>query len=194
MTYAAIRRLLASSSAWWEDKTPEQRRAYLKDHPGSHYMHGSPHSAIADDFSNFSSDVGFFTKNADVAKHYAATPTMGAQRGMHDGKPTLYTVDVDAGKTLDLRKPEHRAVYDDIRRAHNAASEDPDDRLPRVGSEGFVQRSGLPGFAHVRAILPHAAKRGFSSMLVDEGTQGESLAVHRPRERVRVIDKQSIGG
>lgn len=180
----------AETASKFEDLSPAQQRRYLTEHPNSKFFHGSPHSGLSDDFSNFSGDVAFFTKNRDVARHYAATPTMGAQRGQHDRRSTVYHVDVDPGSTLDLRRPEHREVYDAIRKKHNSEADDPDDHLPRVGSEGFLQRSGLPGFGHVRAILPHAAKHGFSSMLVDEGTQGESLAVHRPQGRVRVTNRE----
>jgi hypothetical protein len=175
----------------FEDLSPAEQKRYLHDHPNSSFFHGSPHSGIADDFSNFSGRVGFFTRDRKVAEHYAKTPTMGAQRGKHDGKSTVYSVRVDAGNTLDLRRPEHRDVYEKIRKSHNASTDDPDDYLPKSGSEGFLQKSGLPGFGHVRAILPHAAKHGFDSMLVDEGTQGESLAVHEPQKRVRVTHKET---
>lgn len=104
---------------------------------------------------------------------------------------TVYSVRVNPGRTLDMRRPEHRELYDKIRRDHNSSVADPDDHLPKSSSEGFLQRSGLPGFGHVRTILPHAAKHGFDSMLVDEGTQGESLAVHEPQKRVRVIRKET---
>ena len=89
---------------------------------------------------------------------------------------------VDAGNTFDLRHPPHQQIYDQMRKDHNAAHGDLDEHLPPRASEGFIQRpSGLPGFGHVRTILPLAAKQGFHSMLVDEGSQGQALAEIPPR-------------
>lgn len=64
-------------SSKFEDLSPDQQKRYLREHPNSGFFHGSPHSGIADDFSNFSGSVGFFTRDRKVAEHYAKTPTMG---------------------------------------------------------------------------------------------------------------------
>lgn len=161
--------------------------AAREEDPEDVYYHGSPRAGIADDFSNFDSDVAFLSKDLPVAQHYANVPTMGAQRGVTEGgTPTVYEVGVKPGNVFDMRKPEHRAIYEQIRAEHNKKATDPDDMLPPLNSEGFVMKSGLPGFGHTRAILPELEKHGFRSMLTDEGSQGVSLAVYKPQGVARV--------
>lgn len=171
----------ATGDAWDEGKHPRDESGRWAE-----YYHGSPSSELKPDFSNFNSDIAFFTKDPEVAKHYATTPTLGAQHGAGGGTPTVHRVQVDPGNTFDLRKAEHQQLYDRLRREYNAGQQDPDEHLPSLRSEGFLQRpAGLPGFGHVRPIMHMVAPHGFHSMHVWEGSQGQSLAVHNPQKRVR---------
>lgn len=158
--------------------------------PTEEWYHGSPNSQLDNKFSNFNNDVGFFTKDHSVAQQYATEPIMGAQKTDVRGEPTVYKVNVDQGNVFDLRNPEHQAIYEDIKNQHNAASTDPDDRLPNLNSEGFIMRgSGLPGFGNVRPILSELAARNYHSMLVDDGAHGISLAVNQPQNKVDVLER-----
>jgi hypothetical protein len=101
----------------------------------------------------------------------------------------VYDVEVRVKHTLDMRKPEHRAAYEEARIAYNASHSDPDDKLPKITSEGFIHRGdGLPMWGYVSQIKD--AMPEFDSMLVSEGGHPSSLAVFNG-SNVKVADHKT---
>lgn len=140
------------------------------------------------EFDKFQGEMGWFTGDENVAKEYATNKLMGSNKApVGEDKPTVYKVNVKPGRTLDLRNKEHQAVYEGLRESPNA-----EDSLPQLGSEGFVQPSGLPSFGNATEILRRA--KDFDSVLVDEGTHGQSLLVRDPANRANIVKSTNAVG
>ncbi len=153
--------------------------------------HGSP----CGKFDTFKGPA-FFTPEPRVAREYANGVLMtGRCPPGTDRKPVVMEVEVDLGRAFDMRKDEHRRLYDELRAAHNADPEtDDEDRLPKIGREGFIApRTGLPQFSFLAPLLQmlRAAGRDFDSIWVDEGSQGASVYVIDPG-RVRVLGVEDV--
>lgn len=143
---------------------PVQQRMY----------HGSPDTGI-----NALTGLVFYTPSREVAKQYADNQVFGTGRGA-SGTGRVYEETVSTKNTLDMRKQEHRAAYEEARKKWNATA-DLDDRLPPLTSEGFVStKTGVPSFGYAQRLL--AAMPEFDSVWLDEGAQGLSLAVQKPDE------------
>jgi hypothetical protein len=136
--------------------------------------HGSRYSDI-DQLSSLDG-ISYLTADPAVAKEYAQNDLLGSGKiqGATEG-PTIYHVQADLGQVLDLRTAEGQAHYKQLRTQFNKTVSDPDEKLPKLTSEGFIQASGLPGFGNARTVLQHSPE--FGAMLVDEGHQGTSIAV-----------------
>jgi hypothetical protein len=156
--------------------------------------HGSPTTGINDDFSNVRTPqrATFFTREKRVAEQYskmrfhealgAAKVPEGAEK-----KPTLYRVRVQ-GDFFDMRRPEHLALYEEIRQEHNA--QDSRFILPPIDSEGFLHsHTHLPTWGWAGVFKPHLVQRGFQGVWLDEGSQGISLGIFDPSCCVRVIER-----
>jgi hypothetical protein len=141
---------------------PVQQRMY----------HGSPDTGI-----NAFTGLVFYTPSREVAKQYADNQVFGTGKGA-SGTGRIYEETVSTKNTLDMRKQEHRALYEAARKKWNATA-DVDDRLPPLTSEGFVStKTGVPSFGYAQRLL--TAMPEFDSVWLDEGSQGLSLAVQKP--------------
>ena len=142
-------------------------------------FHGSPNDSI-DAFKG----VTFFTPNRAVAEEFAKGQLAGSAK-TEATAPRVYEADVVLGNTLDMRTPEGKGAYAEAREAWNKAH--PDDRLPPVTSEGFlISKSGLPSFGYARTLLQ--AMPAYDSVVVDEGSQGESYAVRDGAAQAKIAD------
>lgn len=167
------------------DWNPDQPRDPAGSPTGGQWVslyHGSPTRGI----EQLRGEHAFLTPSEKVAREYAKNELMGAQRGATKREPTVYEIEADLGETLDLRKSEHRNIYNEFRREYNAQHDDPDYHLPSIKNQ-----PGLLGFGSSGEILREARKRGFSSLLVEEGSQGVSVLVADPARRTR-IKKHSV--
>lgn len=163
------------------------------------FYHGSPFGGI-ESFDDIKLPA-FFTKDKNIAKQYATAKILGAQNDPLTGKEktkTIYTVDLDPGKILDFRTKETKDLYRQIRTKELAGlSLDAEERLlyPKLESEGFIMsNSGLPGYGHVRSLADLFKKHGhdYDSMLVDEGTQGISLALLKKNKTIKIVKIETI--
>lgn len=148
------------------------------------FYHGSPEPELRVDHRML-----FVTPDRAVAESYARGQTYTQSIRTANRVPTVFTVRLRNLRTLDLRIPEHRLQFEVLRQAFNATA-DPDERIPRLGSPGFIQRSGLPGYGHVRSIALACPK--YNSLWVDEGSQGLSLALFDPRTTCQVVKQESV--
>ncbi|MGA1354618.1 MAG: hypothetical protein ACO32I_07600, partial [Candidatus Limnocylindrus sp.] len=136
--------------------------------------HGSPDTDIS-----VLTGLVFYAPSRSVAQQYANNQVFGTGKGA-SGTGRVYEDIVSTENTLDMRKQEHRALYDAARKKWNTFA-DVDDRLPPLTSEGFVStKTGVPSFGYAQRLL--AAMPEFDSVWLDEGSQGLSLAVQKPDE------------
>lgn len=141
--------------------------------------HGSPYSDV--NFRN-SKKIVFVTTSKKVAKDYALGKIAFCGKHVSNAKtPTLYKLQL-TGKLLDFRNSTVKEHYEERRRRFNGEQDDPDNLLPSLKSEGFIQSTtGLPGYGHVSGIS-HLFKDEYSGMYVDEGpSHGISIAVWDPK-------------
>lgn len=143
--------------------------------------HGSPTAGIEE----LKGEFAYLTQDPKVAAQYAKNELMGAQQGAVERNPTVYEIEAKVGELFDLRKESHRVIYEQVRQEFNARHADPDDKLPSLKSQGFIQ-NGLPGFGNATTILRELETRGFHGMRVWEGSQGESIVVRDPKKRTRI--------
>ena len=137
------------------------------------FLHGSPFEYTGDPHGG-ARGVVWVTKDPRVAREYAEGSMMGAQRGEGARKPNVRPITVDAKNVFDMRKPEHRAIFDEIR-AESRQHEDPDEHVRKAQLTG----EGLPSFGTVAEIEPYLRARGFDGMWANEGSQGNSLALFK---------------
>ncbi len=162
----------------------------------SRLFHGSPYAGIRDDFSNFETRKGaaFFTASLRVAKEYTK-PLMAAgakPAGNVKLDPTVYTCDVKPRRVFDLRTRAAREDWDGMR-AESKKDADVDDWLPALDKAvGRVMSSGLPSYALVHTLRPLLISRGYDSCLIDEGSQGSSLALFDWKGKVKVLTAESL--
>ena len=136
--------------------------------------HGSPDTDIS-----VLTGLVFYAPSRSVAQQYADNQVFGTGKGA-SGTGRVYEDIVSTENTLDMRKQEHRALYDAARKKWNTFA-DVEDRLPPLTSEGFVStKTGVPSFGYAQRLL--AAMPEFDSVWLDEGSQGLSLAVQKPDE------------
>jgi hypothetical protein len=157
------------------------------------FYHGSPYGGLKD-FDDVKPPV-FFTKDRHVARDYAIGHVAGAQKdpgasGKKD--PVVYKVDLDPGKILDFRDPKIKKMYEELREKEIVHVRDDMKWMYRpVDAEGFLMSgSGLPNFATTRMIMSMFKKHGhpYDSILIDEGSQGISLAVMNLKGRTKILD------
>lgn len=142
-------------------------------------FHGSPNDSI-DTFKG----VTFFTPNRAVAEEFAKGQLAGSAK-TEATAPRVYEADVVLGNTLDMRTPEGKGAYAEVREVWNKTH--PDDRLPPVASEGFlISKSGLPSFGYARTLLQ--AMPEYDSVIADEGSQGESYVVRDGAAQAKIIE------
>jgi hypothetical protein len=177
-----------------------RRRPYIEGEPlarGSEggnavkgkFLHGSPFE-FTDEPHGGVRGVVWVTKDPRVAREYAEGAMMGAQRGEGARKPNVRTIDVDAKNVFDMRKPEHRAIFEEIRQESRQHA-DPDEHVRSAQLTG----EGLPSFGTVAEIEPYLRARGFDGMWANEGSQGNSLALFvKPPEPAARPAARRVGG
>ena len=161
------------------------------------WYHGSPYGNI-----DFKLDrITFFTHDKKVAEQFAYNKPFNTGKRLSDQAildPTVYQVELNLKRTFDMRKQWHE--YETRREAATkgvfrdnlifTGDDGKRDWLPKLDSEGFIMRSGLPGYGRIaqfKVFLPD-----YDSMYVDEGTHGISLAVFDPRKKVSIIQKVEL--
>lgn len=123
----------------------------------------------------------FVTTFFKVAVAYAEGKIAFASRYKGpDAISTVYILDVHARAMLDLRKSEHRTLWDSRVKSYNKKQSDQDELLPLTTAIGFRNTvTGLPGYGRqqpAKLLFPE-----FDSMWIDEGTQRMSLALFVPK-------------
>ena len=168
---------------------PKQERA-----ADSLWYHGSPVASLKPDFSNFTAPVAFFTKKPSVAESYAVRWPGYVPRQPGPPEPVVYSVRLAPARAFDLRKSACRDLYPAVRAEHNARC-DEDDRLPPLGSPGFVSsNTGFPAGRYAKDLLPVLRKHDYEAMLCDEQSDGWSLAVLDPEGKARVVGVEPARG
>lgn len=123
----------------------------------------------------------FVTADRDSARLYARDAVLGTGSG--GVEPRVHEVDVRSDiRIFDIRRSEHRGIYEAIRRLVRDSSGDSDDWLPSLSSA--TGPLGLH-FGHVRQLIPFLAD-DFDAILVDESGQS-SLALLHPERDARLV-------
>jgi hypothetical protein len=150
------------------------------------FYHGSPSDKLELD-----SRTLYLTQSKDVARAYAHGTVAFCSKSVGD-KPTVYSV-VTRGtfRVLDLRRPEAREWYAQARACLNKQPAFEDDQLPKIGAVGFIQATGLPGYG-VAGLFKTAFAGQFDAVLLDEGSQGVSLAVFNPAQTLTIVGEEKF--
>ncbi len=165
--------------------------------------HGTPYGPIRS-FSEFAVPRAYFTPSPAVAKDYTHGPGIASGRrpaGVTGSTPSIYEVEVDLepDEVFDTRRPEHQALYEEIRqeikrRFPNDRDEWIDRDLIRTPSDVPGWSGHYPGYGTGLALIPYLKDRGFAGLLLSEGSQGASLLVFdRPGERAKIIRDVDVG-
>ena len=145
------------------------------------WYHGSPRTGLT-----LTHMILFVTQDMAVARAYALGKVAFASHVVGD-QPTIYTLEFLSSKILDMRKLDHQNRYTVSRQAYNSRCE-PDERLPKLTSEGFLGKSGFPGYGQspvFKELFPT-----FDGIYVDEGSQGFSLAIFDPIKTSKILGSE----
>lgn len=150
------------------------------------FYHGSPSDKLALDGRTL-----FLTNTKAVALAYAHGTVAFCSKSA-GYTPTVYSV-VTRGtlRILDLRMSETREWYTQARSCFNKQPEFEDDQLPKLEAGGFIQATGLPGYG-VAGLFKTAFAGQFDAVLLDEGSQGVSLAVFNPAQTLIVVGEEKV--
>ncbi|TAG44444.1 MAG: hypothetical protein EAZ30_17225 [Betaproteobacteria bacterium] len=143
------------------------------------FYHGSPCDRLELD-----SRTLFLTQDIRVAKCYA--------NGQVGDTPTVYSILPKGNmRVLDLRDQSQRDWYKRVRVAFNKQPAFEDDQLPKLEAVGFIQATGLPGYG-TAGLFKLAFESEFDAVLLDEGSQGVSLAVFNPGRSLQIAGKSHV--
>ena len=149
------------------------------------FYHGSPSDKLELD-----SRTLFLTKDISVAKCYANRQVAFCSKTVGD-TPTVYSISVKDMRVLDLRNQSHRDWFERARVDLNKKPEFEDDQLPKLKAIGFIQATGLPGYG-IAGLFKLAFESVFDAVLLDEGSQGVSLAVFNPGRSLQIAGKSHV--
>ena len=168
-----------------------------------YYFHGSPYSNILFDKDR----ITYFTQNIKVATAYAKGDVANTGRQIDKSlvkSPTVYECILKLGPIFDFRKQWaeyetlHKAAKKSVFHEHDVFLDDDSKYhpMPKLDSIGFIMKSGLPGYGHTEEfkvlLTSHLCPKKYDGILIDEGSQGTSIAVFDPRHKVTIVQEISV--